>query len=73
VPISVPAERSTVLGKAVIASLADSLTPEADERGGPAVASSTASGFVLWYVLSLWSVRAAVGRGAFRLQEQGTT
>ncbi|WP_167139011.1 zinc permease [Diaminobutyricimonas sp. TR449] len=38
---------------AVIASLADTLMPEAFEHGGPAVAISTAAGFVLAYVLSL--------------------
>jgi zinc transporter, ZIP family len=38
---------------AVIASLADTLMPEAFEHGGPAVALSTASGFVLSFVLSL--------------------
>lgn len=38
---------------AVIASLADTLMPEAYEHGGPAVAMSTAAGFVLAFVLSL--------------------
>ena len=38
---------------AVIASLADTLIPEAYEHGGPAVALSTAAGFVLAYMLSL--------------------
>ena len=38
---------------AVIASLADTLMPEAFEHGGPAVAMSTAAGFVLAFVLSL--------------------
>lgn len=38
---------------AVIASLADTLMPEAYEHGGPAVAVSTAAGFVLSFVLSL--------------------
>ncbi|MCR8670310.1 ZIP family metal transporter [Agrococcus sp. HG114] len=38
---------------AVIASLADTLMPEAYEHGGPAVAMSTAAGFVLSFVLSL--------------------
>jgi ZIP family zinc transporter len=38
---------------AVIASLADTLMPEAYEQGGPAVAMSTAAGFVLSFVLSL--------------------
>lgn len=38
---------------AVIASLADTLMPEAFEHGGPAVALSTAAGFVLAFVLSL--------------------
>lgn len=38
---------------AVIASLADTLMPEAYENGGPAVALSTAAGFVLAFVLSL--------------------
>jgi zinc transporter, ZIP family len=37
----------------VIASLADTLMPEAFEHGGPAVALSTAAGFVLSFVLSL--------------------
>ena len=38
---------------AVIASLADTLMPEAYEHGGPAIALSTAAGFVLSFVLSL--------------------
>ena len=38
---------------AVLASLADTLMPEAFEHGGPAVALSTAAGFVLSFVLSL--------------------
>ncbi len=38
---------------AVIASLADTLMPEAYENGGPAVALSTAAGFLLSFVLSL--------------------
>ncbi|WP_323959599.1 zinc permease [Arthrobacter sp. JZ12] len=38
---------------AVIASLADTLMPEAYEHGGPAVALSTAAGFVLAFALSL--------------------
>jgi zinc transporter, ZIP family len=38
---------------AVIAALADTLMPEAYEHGGPAVALSTAAGFVLAYALSL--------------------
>jgi ZIP family zinc transporter len=38
---------------AVIASLADTLMPEAFEHGGPAVGLSTAAGFVLSFVLSL--------------------
>lgn len=38
---------------AVIASLADTLMPEAYEHGGPAVALSTAAGFALAFVLSL--------------------
>ncbi|MHA7279153.1 ZIP family metal transporter [Arthrobacter sp. MDT2-2] len=38
---------------AVIASLADTLMPEAYEHGGPAVALSTAAGFVLSFILSL--------------------
>jgi ZIP family zinc transporter len=38
---------------AVIASLADTLMPEAYEHGGPGVALSTAAGFVLAYALSL--------------------
>ncbi|NUT58762.1 MAG: zinc permease [Agromyces sp.] len=38
---------------AVIAALADTIMPEAYEHGGPAVAMSTAAGFVLAFVLSL--------------------
>lgn len=38
---------------AVIASLADTLMPEAYEHGGPAVALSTAAGFALAFFLSL--------------------
>ncbi|HWI30174.1 MAG TPA: zinc permease [Microbacterium sp.] len=38
---------------AVLASLADTLMPEAFHNGGPAVAISTAAGFVLSFVLSL--------------------
>jgi ZIP family zinc transporter len=38
---------------AVLASLADTLMPEAYEDGGPAVAISTAAGFLLSFVLSL--------------------
>ena len=38
---------------AVIASLADTLMPEAYEHGGPAVALSTAAGFALSFALSL--------------------
>lgn len=37
---------------AVLASLADTLMPEAYERGGPTVALSTAAGFILSFVLS---------------------
>lgn len=37
---------------AVLASLADTLMPEAYENGGPAVALSTAAGFVLCFVLA---------------------
>ena len=37
---------------AVLASLADTLMPEAYEDGGPVVALSTAAGFVLSYVLA---------------------
>lgn len=37
---------------AVLASLADTLMPEAYEHGGPTVALSTAAGFVLSFVLS---------------------
>lgn len=37
---------------AVIASLADTLMPEAYDQGGPAVALSTAAGFVLSFVLA---------------------
>jgi len=39
-------------GGAVLASLADTLMPEAYEQGGPAVALSTAAGFLLSFVLS---------------------
>ena len=38
---------------AVLASLADTLMPEAYEDGGPTVALSTAAGFLLSFVLSL--------------------
>ena len=38
---------------AVIAALADTIMPEAYEHGGPAVALSTAAGFVLSFMLSL--------------------
>ncbi|WP_166872575.1 ZIP family metal transporter [Salinibacterium sp. ZJ450] len=38
---------------AVIAALSDTIMPEAYENGGPAVALSTAAGFVLSFVLSL--------------------
>ena len=37
---------------AVLASLADTLMPEAYERGGPIVALSTTAGFVLSFLLS---------------------
>lgn len=37
---------------AVLASLADTIMPEAYEKGGPAVALSTAAGFVLAFVLA---------------------
>jgi zinc transporter, ZIP family len=37
---------------AVLASLADTLMPEAYEQGGPVVALSTAAGFVLSYILA---------------------
>ena len=37
---------------AVLASLADTLMPEAYENGGPSVALSTAAGFVLAFVLA---------------------
>jgi len=37
---------------AVLASLADTLMPEAYEQGGPAVALSTAAGFILSFVLA---------------------
>ncbi len=37
---------------AVLASLADTLMPEAFEKGGPVVALSTAAGFTLSYMLS---------------------
>jgi ZIP family zinc transporter len=37
---------------AVLASLADTLMPEAYEKGGPVVAVSTAAGFLLSFVLS---------------------
>ncbi|MDQ0863883.1 zinc transporter ZupT [Arthrobacter globiformis] len=49
-PISLPL---AFAAGAVIASLADTLMPEAFEHGGPAVALSTAAGFVLSFVLSL--------------------
>lgn len=39
---------------AVIASLADTLMPEAYEQGGPLVALSTALGFVLSFLLAAW-------------------
>jgi len=38
---------------AVLASLADTLMPEAYEQGGPAVALSTAAGFLLSFVLAI--------------------
>jgi zinc transporter, ZIP family len=38
---------------AVLASLADTLMPEAYPDGGPAVALSTDAGFVLSYMVSL--------------------
>jgi len=37
----------------VLASLADTLMPEAYEDGGPAVALATTAGFLLSFVLSL--------------------
>jgi ZIP family zinc transporter len=37
---------------AVLTSLADTLMPEAYEQGGPAVALSTAAGFVLSFYLA---------------------
>ena len=37
---------------AVLASLADTLMPEAYEEGGPTVALATAAGFVLSYLLA---------------------
>lgn len=37
---------------AVLASLADTLMPEAYEKGGPLVALSTTAGFVLSFVLA---------------------
>ncbi len=37
---------------AVLAALADTIMPEAYQQGGPAVALSTAAGFVLSFVLS---------------------
>jgi ZIP family zinc transporter len=37
---------------AVLASLADTIMPEAYEKGGPLVALSTTSGFVLSFVLA---------------------
>ena len=46
-------ERDLQRVPAALASLADALMPEAYEDGGPAVALSTAAGFVLSYVLSL--------------------
>jgi len=39
-------------GGAVVASLADTLMPQAYEQGGPAVALATAAGFLLSYLLS---------------------
>jgi len=39
-------------GGAVLASLADTLMPEAFERGRPANALATAAGFVLAFVLA---------------------
>jgi ZIP family zinc transporter len=39
-------------GGAVVASLADTLMPEAYEKGGPAAALATAAGFLLSYLLS---------------------
>ena len=39
-------------GGAVLASLADTLMPEAYEKGGPLVALSTTAGFGLSFVLS---------------------
>ncbi|WP_236862570.1 ZIP family metal transporter [Brevibacterium daeguense] len=48
--ISIPL---AVAAGAVIASLADTLMPEAYETGGPAVALSTSAGFVTAYALSL--------------------
>jgi len=39
-------------GKRQLASLADTLMPEAYEQGGPAVALSTAAGFVLSFYLA---------------------
>jgi ZIP family zinc transporter len=39
---------------AVLASLADTLMPEAYEKGGPLVALSTTAGFVLSFILSTW-------------------
>ena len=38
---------------AVLASLADTLMPEAYEQGGPAVALSTTAGFLLAFVLAV--------------------
>ena len=37
---------------AVIASLADTLMPEAFEGGGPSVAFATVAGFLVWFVLA---------------------
>jgi ZIP family zinc transporter len=39
-------------GGAVIASLADTLRPEAFEGGGPTVAFGTVAGFLVSYILS---------------------
>jgi zinc transporter, ZIP family len=39
---------------AVLASLADTLMPEAYEQGGPLVALSTAAGFVLSFTIATW-------------------
>ena len=48
-----PLDATVAYQHPTIASLADTLMPEAFEHGGPAVALSTAAGFVVSFVLSL--------------------